>query len=352
MNSYVLYGIMVVFVVFTFVNLFMFLNKNQNNENFNFRIEKDLSSRYHSRQHQHQQPVDGLKEVSLVNETMVLLLSLVGKLTNATLHRAHYSKQNVDTDSIDKNLRNRTTGMINQILEKYLPKSIINSEKMEDLEWLDREDAKGFAEYGDNTCPETTDRKPWQKVLTRWVEIAKQHNIRYFLTSGTLLGAWRDEEVIPYDQDMDIRIHIDDFDKLYPLRQRKFIWESYDDYETHFYFTRDWRLPYDLRRRFSCKGKHVEEYEGQCSFIDPNARMIYRQWHLDLYAFTSYQDVVKFLPHDAAFEYKKSDIFPLTRCMFMGIETRCPQKPTAILNKLYSSLKPTRKCVNKTYVKI
>ena len=221
----------------------------------------------------------------------------------------------------------------------------------EDLEWLDRDDSKGFADYGDGSCPVTTDRGPWQKILARWIQIAKKHNIRYFLTSGSLLGAWRDEEVIPYDQDMDVRVHIDDFDKIYPLRQRKFVWSSYDDHDIHFYFTRDWRLPYDVRRRYTCKGKKVDEYEGQCSFTDPNARMIFRQWHMDIYAYVTYQDTVKFIPFSAAFEYRKDEIFPLTRCMFMGIETRCPKKPKAIFKKLYNgSIKPTKKCFSKTWV--
>lgn len=231
-------------------------------------------------------------------------------------------------------------------------KSLMDQQpKDEDLEWLDRDDAKGFAEYGDGSCPVTTDRAQWQKVLAKWIKVAKKHNIRYFLTAGSLLGAWRDEDVIPYDQDLDIRIHIDDFDKLYPLRQRKFIWESYDDYDFHFYFTRDWRLPLDLRRRYSCKGKKVEDYEGQCSFTDPSARLIYRQWHMDLFAYTYYQDTVKFI-HFAAYEYRKEDILPVTRCMLMGIETRCPQKPKVIFKNLYNSFKPTKKCSNKTWVKV
>ncbi|MEO0687822.1 MAG: LicD family protein, partial [Cyanobacteria bacterium J06649_11] len=251
-----------------------------------------------------------------------------------------------------------TLAMIDRIYKNLFPSENLKSwldqqqPKDEDLEWLDRDDAKGFAEYGDGSCPVTTDRGPWQKVLARWIEIAKKHNIHYFLTAGSLLGAWRDEEVIPYDQDLDIRIHINDFDKLYPLRQRKFVWESYDDYDFHIYFTRDWRLPYDLRRRYSCKGKKVEDYEGQCSFVDPTARLIYRQWHMDLYAYTTYQDTVKFMPHSAAYEYRKVDILPVTRCMFMGIETRCPQKPTVIFKNLYDSFKPSKICSNKTWVKV
>ena len=109
---------------------------------------------------------------------------------------------------------------------------------------------------------------------------------------------------IPYDQDMDIRVHIDDFDQLYELRERRLVWQANEDHDYHIYFTRFWRLPY-AERRFSCKGKRVHQYEGQCSFTDPTARMIFRNWHLDLYAYTTYQDTVKYMPHDKAFEYRK-----------------------------------------------
>ena len=253
------------------------------------------------------------------------------------------------------NIANVTLYAIEKLYKKVFPLSSTEDQpqlKVENLDWLDRSGSKEFSDYGDGSCPANPNKKPWQNILNNWIRVAKEHDIRYFLTAGSLLGAWRDEEVIPYDADMDIRVHIDDFDKLFPLRQKKFVWESNDDYDFHIYFTRDWRLPYNLRRRFSCKGKRVYEYEGQCSFTDPTARMIYRNWHLDLYAFTTYQDTVKFMPHDAAFEYRKEDILPVTRCMFMGIETRCPQKPTAIFKNLYGSIKPLKKCVNKSMVRV
>ena len=251
------------------------------------------------------------------------------------------------------NIANQTLSAIERLYKKVFPGTKDQQQpNVEDMEWLDRSGSKEFADYGDGTCPLNKNRQPWQNMLTNWIKLAKEHNIRYFLTAGSLLGAWRDEEVIPYDQDLDIRVHIDDFDKLYPLRQKKVAWESSDDYKFHIYFTRDWRLPYAERRRFSCKGKRVYEYEGQCSFIDPTARMIFRNWHLDLYAYTYYQDTVKFMPYDAAYEYRKEDILPVTRCMFMGIETRCPQKPKVIFKNLYSNIKPSLKCVNKTMVKV
>jgi len=76
-----------------------------------------------------------------------------------------------------------------------------------------------YSDYGDNTCPKNTDREGWRKLFQEWVKIATKHRIRYFLSFGSLLGAWRNEDIIPYDQDTDIHMHIDDFKKLIPLKE-------------------------------------------------------------------------------------------------------------------------------------
>lgn len=260
--------------------------------------------------------------------------------------------------------------MDDMILNQYTEpeETFLNSHPNKDqhLKWMDRAGLNEFAGYGgDGSCSITNkNREPWRKILSKWIEIAKVFRIRYFLSAGTLLGAWRDEEAMPYAQDLGIRIHIDDFDKLneMSMTERRIVWDPRDDHKFHIYFSRDWRLPLAERRRFSCEGKRVYEYEGQCSFSYPNARLIFRDWHLDIYAYNSTsghqqdQTPVRFMPYDVTFEFRKVDIFPVTRCMFMGMETRCPQNPLAVFKTLYEKskndyLNPERICTNKTWVK-
>jgi hypothetical protein len=93
----------------------------------------------------------------------------------------------------------------------------------------------------------------------------------------------------------------------------------------------------------------VEEYEGQCSFTDPTARLIYRQWHLDLFVYAEYYDTVKFIP-DARPAFRRSDILPVVRCDFMKFELRCPRKPKVVLESHYSGLTPSKVCFNNTFV--
>jgi lipopolysaccharide cholinephosphotransferase len=49
------------------------------------------------------------------------------------------------------------------------------------------------------------------KILTR-------HGIPYFITCGTLLGAERDGGLIPWDNDIDLGIMADDWNKIYALK--------------------------------------------------------------------------------------------------------------------------------------
>jgi len=52
-------------------------------------------------------------------------------------------------------------------------------------------------------------------VLIR--DILQEHNIRYFLHFGTLLGAIREHDFIPHDDDADVGVFDEDFDRIINL---------------------------------------------------------------------------------------------------------------------------------------
>lgn len=71
--------------------------------------------------------------------------------------------------------------------------------------------------------------------------ICKQHNIRYFLVGGSLLGAVRHQGYIPWDDDLDIGMLREDFEKFREICPRelgeRFAYQSYrEEKDSHYIF--------------------------------------------------------------------------------------------------------------------
>lgn len=65
-------------------------------------------------------------------------------------------------------------------------------------------------DYGDNTCNENKNGNPskinFVRLLNYWKSISKKYKIPYFLVYGSLIGAVRNADFIPWDHDMDILV--------------------------------------------------------------------------------------------------------------------------------------------------
>ena len=92
-------------------------------------------------------------------------------------------------------------------------------------------------------------------------KVCKEHNLRYYLIAGTMLGAVRHKGFIPWDDDADIALPRKDYEILM-ARANEWLPPEYElvngDKEPHYPYSfariQDTRTTYILRRRFNYAG--------------------------------------------------------------------------------------------------
>ena len=125
------------------------------------------------------------------------------------------------------------------------------------FEWIEM--LNYTVDYGDKTCSENKLGNPrketFVKILKHWKEISKRFNIPYFLVHGSLIGAVRNGDFIPWDHDMDIMIDKDYYNVIASL-------ENNDrDLNVNVVVHKDFREHYedehyeDNRRKKNCLGQ-------------------------------------------------------------------------------------------------
>lgn len=69
-------------------------------------------------------------------------------------------------------------------------------------------------------------------------KICRENGLRYYLHAGTLLGAFNHKGFIPWDDDVDISMPVDDYEKLVAIIEKeyadRYFVETFDNTESHF----------------------------------------------------------------------------------------------------------------------
>ena len=135
---------------------------------------------------------------------------------------------------------------------------------------------------------------------------------------------------------MDIHIDSRDNIKLDKIKDMRTFSTRSSDF--HLTLDVDWRvLPVKKRRRVTCDGRSLNNNHDSCTFTGPFGRLIKGyELYLDIWDFERVNGRV-YDRARAGHYYRESDIYPLKKCLYMGLQTWCPRKPTKVFAWLYGS---------------
>eukprot|EP00111_Clytia_hemisphaerica_P007987 TCONS_00023201-protein len=216
--------------------------------------------------------------------------------------------------------------------DKFIRRKIYSNERLE-------LSPKNISDYGDGTCKENPYAPIVQKLFRSWDAFTKEHGIVYALHDGSLLAAYRDGHLIPYDSDADVLISFEDLEKLErKLGDQRRYFSRKNKNMTYFIIQKDWRMPENVRRRINCESVQVSRMEDSCSFMEPIGRFVSpgvlksdgHMAYVDVFAYVNHYDTM-YLQDDFNVQVRVKDVFPLKKCSFLGVETWCPRNPSKLL---------------------
>lgn len=118
-------------------------------------------------------------------------------------------------------------------MSKYIDDSIMNANKSLPYYWIKPDNGKMIHGYDPDFIKEeyrsgwlVTEKvkKVWAiqlDILLKFDEICRKHNLRWFPIGGTLLGVIRHKGFIPWDDDVDVAMPREDYDKLQEICEKE-----------------------------------------------------------------------------------------------------------------------------------
>jgi phosphorylcholine metabolism protein LicD len=153
-------------------------------------------------------------------------------------------------------------------------------------------------------------------------KILTDHNIKYFVEGGSLLGAVRHNGLIPWDDDIDLGIFDKDFEKIIPLFEKNL----YDD-----------QMQIKLQRT---NRDMIKIFVSDLWYKNTETGQIIGTPTIDIFKYTKSNDKIKLasLKDRQRFKncyYLKSELLPLKKYNFEYITVMAANNPIPFLKRYY-----------------
>lgn len=98
-------------------------------------------------------------------------------------------------------------------------------------------------------------RELFQELLKEWISLVNGSNVSYVLSSGSLLGQYRTQDIIPWDYDLDVLVKEESFSALQRMTTPRNFVEGVDS-SFHFVVQPEYALkPPSKLKRWNCNNK-------------------------------------------------------------------------------------------------
>ena len=178
------------------------------------------------------------------------------KFVNSTsLNNFQDASMNYVTSTLsNRNYSINTEGEMSQkteTLNKTVPFPTTPSNK---LEWI--EPLNYTVDYGDKTCKEMKHgnqiKETLVQILKHWKSISAKYSIPYFLVYGSLIGAVRNSDFVPWDTDMDIMVDQDYYTVMATVDNKRNFVANFSDPNFHLVMQNDYNKIEENRQRINC----------------------------------------------------------------------------------------------------
>ena len=166
-----------------------------------------------------------------------------------------------------------------------------------------------------------TQRRLMRDLIGCFVDVAKKHNVTYFMYSGTLIGSYRHHGMVPWDDDVDVAVSIEDAEILKT---------AFGELSEPF--------------RAVTKSPRWKLFYHNISIINE------KHWSfpfVDISFFKTQQGIIHDIDHrnEYKFRYNVSDVFPLVLRPYWDMWLPAPKHTRIVLDTTYA----IEQCVSNSF---